>query len=393
MSGRVSDRLRGLPGSATLAVAQRAREMQAEGRHVISFAAGEPDFPTPEHILAAASRAVHDPTNHHYTPNAGLGPLREAIASNTRTYSGIEVDPSQVLVTNGAKQAIFNVFAALLDPGDEVLVPQPYWVTYPASIALAGGVPKPVATGPENGFKISVENLQQALTSRTKALVLVSPHNPTGSVHTLEELKSIARWAKETGVWVISDEIYQRLTYTEAVAPSIADTGQGLEKLVLINGVAKSYAMTGWRVGWLVGPEDVIDAAARHQSHATGNVSNVSQLAAVAALNGPQDQVSMMRESFDRRRRLMHSRVAALPGVICHEPEGAFYVFPDVTRLLGDRYATSEDLAVAILDETAVATVAGESFGAPGFIRFSYALGEDDIDRGLSRIASFIESI
>lgn len=393
MTRRVSQRLADLPGSATLAIAQRAREMVAAGREVISFAAGEPDFPTPEHILAAASRAIHDPANHKYTANNGLPALREAIAENTHRFSGREVDPTQVLVTNGAKQAIYNICAALLDVGDEVLVPAPFWVTYPASITLAGGVAVEVPAGPEVGFKVTVDQLEAARTDRTKALIMVSPNNPTGSVFSAEEIGAIGNWAAAHGIWVISDEIYQRLTYDQPVAPSIAREAPGLDTLILVNGVAKSYSMTGWRLGWIVGPEDIIDAAARLQSHATGNVSNVSQQAAIAALNGPQDEVEEMRLAFDRRRKLMYTGVSALPGVEVHEPAGAFYVFPNMSNLLGDRYKTSDDLAQGILERAEVATVAGESFGAPGFIRFSYALSDTDIEKGLSRIASMFGSL
>lgn len=367
--------------------------MVSDGREVISFAAGEPDFPTPEHILAAASRAIHDPANHKYTANAGLPALREAIADNTLRFSGREVDPSQVLVTNGAKQGIFNVCAALLDPGDEVLVPAPFWVTYPASISLAGGTPVEVTATADADFKVTVEQLEAARTERTKALIMVSPHNPTGSVYTAAEIGAIGRWAASTGVWVVADEIYQRLSYGDTVAPSIATEAPELENLVLINGVAKSYSMTGWRLGWVIGPDDVIGAAARLQSHATGNVSNVSQQAAIAALLGPSDEVDEMRAAFDRRRQLMYSGVTALPGVTCMEPAGAFYVFPDVRGLLGERYPTSDALAAGILEEAEVATVSGESFGAPGFIRFSYALGDSDIERGLNRIASMFATL
>ena len=393
VSERISDRLIRLPGSATLAMSARARELRAAGEDVISFAAGEPDFPTPEHILAAATRAAHDPANHHYTANQGLAPLRQAIAENTSRYSGLPTDPEQVLVTNGAKQAILNVCAALLDPGDEVLVPAPYWVTYPASITLAGGNPIAVPTGAVTDFKVSVEDLERLRTPRTKAMILVSPSNPTGSVYDASELEAMARWAVDTGVWVIADEIYQRLAYGLEVSPSVAAGSPELEHLVLINGVAKSYAMTGWRVGWVVGPLDVIDAASRYQSHATGNVANLSQQAALAALTGPQDAVEEMREAFDRRRKLMYAGVSAIEGFRCHEPKGAFYVFPDVTDCLGESCPTSEALAAAILEEAGVAVVAGESFGAPGFVRFSYALGEDDIVRGIERVTNFIHAL
>lgn len=385
---RVSARLAGLAGSATLAISNRAREMRAEGRDVISFGAGEPDFPTPENIVAAAARAGSDSTNHHYTANAGLPPLRQAIASYTSTYSGVEVADDQVLVTNGAKQAIFQTFAALLDPGDEVLLPAPHWVTYPAGIELAGGVPVSIPTSAEDGFKVTVDDLEAHLSPRSKLVMFVSPSNPTGAVYTADEAKAIGEWAATKGIWVVADEIYQRLVYgDEESAPSIAAT-PGLDNLVLINGVAKSFAMTGWRVGWMIGPPDVVAAAARHQSHATGNVNNVAQMAAVEALTGPQQTVAAMRDAFDKRRQTMVSMLADAPGVECVEPDGAFYVFPGVTGILNDTYPTSEALAEGLLEEAEVAVVPGASFGAPGFIRLSYALADDDLVRGVERIVA-----
>lgn len=393
MTDRVSARLAGLPGSATLAMSARARELRAEGRDIISFAAGEPDFPTPEHILAEASRAIHDPVNHKYSQNAGLPPLREAVAENTRIYSGVEVDPSQVIVTNGAKQAIFDVCAALFDPGDEVLVPAPYWVTYPAAISLTGATPVPVPSLASTGFKVTPDDLDRVRTAATKALILVSPSNPTGSVYSHEELAAIAEWASRHGVWVVSDEIYQRLAYGyPEAAPSIAAAGADLDRLVLVNGVAKSFAMTGWRVGWAIAPPDIVGAAERFQSHATGNVSNVAQRAAIAALTGPQDTVVSMREAFDRRRRLMYELVTAIPGIECHEPEGAFYVFPDVSAHVGGRFASTDEMSMAILEEAGVATVSGEAFGMPGHIRLSYATGEPEIERGMSAMRDLLIS-
>jgi aspartate/methionine/tyrosine aminotransferase len=373
-----------------MAIAARARELQAQGRDVVAFAAGEPDFATPEHITAAAARACHDPANHHYTANEGLIELRRAIADYTNTYSGVRVDASEVVVTNGAKQAVFQTFAALLDPGDEVLIPSPHWVTYPSGVDLAGGRSVPIATTMEEGFKVSVETLERHRTDRTKMLVFVSPSNPTGAVYTPDEARAIGEWARDNGIWVMADEIYQRLDYKNVVSPSIAAETSRFENWVLINGVAKSYAMTGWRVGWMIGPKDVMDAAARHQSHATSNVANVAQHAALAALNGPQDSVTKMREAFDRRRRLMFEMVAALDGVRCLEPLGAFYVFPDISDLLGDRWKTSHDFEAAAIEEAAVALVPGESFGAPGFIRLSYATGDVDIEQGMTRIANLI---
>ncbi len=373
-----------------MAVAARAREMAAEGREVIAFAAGEPDFATPEHITAAASRATHDAANHHYTANAGLAALREAIAGYTLEYSRIEVDPSEVMVTNGAKQAVYETFAALIDPGDEVLLPAPHWVTYPAGVTLSDGIAVPVETGIEQGFKVTVDQLEQKRTKKTRMLVFVSPSNPTGAVYTESEARAIGEWARDNDIWVMADEIYQRLVYADSEAPSIAAVTPRFENWILVNGVAKAYAMTGWRVGWMIGPRDVIDAAGRLQSHATGNVGNVSQHAALAALRGPQDTVEEMRLAFDRRRKMMYSMLHDIDGITCIEPEGAFYVFPDVSALLGDRWASSLHLAADILEEGAVAVVPGESFGAPGFLRLSYATSDAEIEEGIGRIASII---
>lgn len=377
-----------------MAISRRARELQAEGRDVISFGAGEPDFPTPEHIVAAAARAAHDPANHKYSANQGLPVLRSAVAAYTREYSKVEVDPSEVVVTNGAKQAVFQTFAALVDPGDEVLLPAPYWVTYPAGIELAGGTPVNVPSTPDKGFKVTVDDLESARTDRTVALVFVSPSNPTGTVYTADEARAIGEWARDHDVWVIADEIYQRLVYDGSeVAPSIAAVTPRAENWVLINGVAKAYAMTGWRVGWMVGPTDIMEAAARHQSHATSNVANICQQAAVEALRGDQGTVEDMRQAFDRRRKLMYSMVNEIPGVECVEPKGAFYVFPDVSGALTGEVPTSAKLGEVLIEEAGVAVVPGESFGAPGFLRLSYALGELDIERGVSRMGELIASL
>jgi aspartate aminotransferase len=390
--GRVSQRLERLPGSVTLAISARARELKAEGRDVISLAAGEPDFATPEHIVAAATRAAHDPANHHYTSNAGLAPLREAVARNTSAYSKVEVDASEVIVTNGAKQAVYQTFAALIDPGDEVLMPSPHWVTYPVGIELAGGVPVPVPATLESGFKVTVDDLEAARTQRTKLLVFVSPSNPTGAVYTAEEAQALGEWAAANEVWVMADEIYQRLAYASGLAPSIVAVTPRFENWVLVNGVAKSYAMTGWRVGWMIGPRDVVAAAERLQSHATSNVANIAQRAAIAALDGPQETVDEMREAFDRRRKLMFELVSGIRGVECIEPEGAFYVFPNVTEAIQGRYPSSAALAEALIEEAFVAVIPGESFGAPGHIRLSYALGEEEIARGVERIEALLGS-
>jgi aspartate/methionine/tyrosine aminotransferase len=387
---RASDRLSRIPPSATLGISARARELRTAGKDVISFGAGEPDFATPEHVVAAAARACHDPENHKYTASAGLRPLREAIADDVRRYSGVAVDWSEVMVTNGAKQAVFQAFAALLDPGDEVLLPSPHWVTYPAGIDLAGGVTVSVPTRIEDEFKVDVASLERARTDRTRLLVFVSPSNPTGAVYTAEEARAIGEWALANDIWVLADEIYQRLTYFTDVAPSIAAATPRFENWVLINGVAKTYSMTGWRVGWMVGPADIVEAANSHQSHATGNVDNVAQQAALAALQGPQDTVEVMREAFDSRRKLMFSLVSDIPGVDCVEPQGAFYVFPDVSDVLDGRWASTDELATVILEEAGVALVPGESFGAPGHLRLSYATGEAEIERGMERIRALL---
>jgi aspartate/methionine/tyrosine aminotransferase len=391
---RISGRLDRLPGSATLAINTRARQLVAEGRDVISFGAGEPDFRTPENIVEAAVRAARDPSNHHYTPNVGLEPLRAAIVDYTKQFSGVSIDADQVVVTNGAKQAIFQALAALLDPGDEVLLPDPHWVTYPASIDLAGGTTVSVPTTMESGFAVSVEDLDRLLTERTKVLMFVSPSNPTGTTYSAEEARRVGQWARDNDLWVIADEIYQRLVYgKDEVAPSIATDLAGYDKIILINGVAKSYAMTGWRVGWLIAPKDVAAAAARHQSHSTSNVNNVAQMAALEALTGPQDSVESMRLAFDRRRRRMMELLDVAPGVRCARPDGAFYVFPDVTDLTSESHPTSAAIAEALIEQAGIAVVPGESFGAPGHLRLSYALSDDELERGVARMVSLFGSL
>jgi aspartate aminotransferase len=393
---RVSRRVGSIAPSATLAVDARAKALKAAGHNVIGFGAGEPDFPTPEHIVEAAVAACRDPKFHRYTPTSGLPELREALAKKTMRDSGYPVEASQVLVTNGGKQAIYNAFAALLDPGDEVIVPGPYWVTYPEAIALAGGVPVVVATDEATGFKLTIDQLDAAVTERTKVLLFVSPSNPTGAVYTPEQVAEIGRWALGRGLWVLTDEIYEHLTYgahrfvsMPTVVPELAD------RCVVVNGVAKTYAMTGWRVGWVIGPKDVVDAATNLQSHATSNVSNVAQAAALAAVSGGLDDVARFREAFDRRRRRIHGMLNEIPGVSCVEPEGAFYAFPSFVGVLGReirgrRPSSTLELADLLLDEARVAIVPGEAFGAPGYARMSYALGDADLVEGVERIAGLL---
>ena len=389
---RISARIGGIAPSATLAVDATAKALKAAGRDVIGFGAGEPDFPTPEHIVAAAEKACRDPKMHHYTATGGLPELRQAIADKTARDSGFAVEAAQVLVTNGGKQAVYEAFATLLDPGDEVLVPAPYWTTYPEAIQLAGGVAVAVLAGADAGYKLTVDELEAARTTRTKVLLLVSPSNPTGAVYTPQEITAIGRWAAEAGLWVITDEIYEHLVYGDAQFSSIVvQVPELTDRCVVVNGVAKTYAMTGWRVGWLIGPRDVVGAATNLQSHATSNVSNVAQVAALAAVTGDLSAVHEMRTAFDRRRQAMHAGLAAIPGVTCPLPEGAFYCFPDVSgvlgRPIGGRTAhTSAELAALVLDEVGVAVVPGEAFGAPGAFRMSYALGDDDLAEGVRRL-------
>ena len=393
---RLSRRVAAVAESATLAIDAKAKALKAAGEDVIGFGAGEPDFPTPDHVVAAAAAACADPRNHRYSPTAGLPELREAVAAKTARDSGYAVEPAQVLVTNGGKQAVYNAFATLLDPGDEVLVPAPYWTTYPEAIRLAGGLPVEVPTDESTGFRTTVDSLEAARTPRTKVLLFVSPSNPTGAVYPRHEVEAIGAWAAASGLWVVTDEIYEHLVYGSAVHHSMPVVVPELaERCVVLNGVAKTYAMTGWRVGWLVGPLDVVKAATNLQSHATSNVANVSQRAALAAVSGDLAAVAAMREAFDRRRRRALELLAEVDGVACAEPEGAFYVFPSFAGVLGREVAgrtptTSLELAEVILDEARVAIVPGEAFGAPGYARLSYALGDDDLVEGLTRIAKLL---
>ncbi|MEU3763945.1 pyridoxal phosphate-dependent aminotransferase [Amycolatopsis keratiniphila] len=395
-AARVSARIGGITPSATLAVDAKARELKAQGRPVIGFGAGQPDFPTPANVLEAAEAAVRDKVNHGYTAAGGLPELREAIAAKTARDSGFEVDPGRVLVTNGGKQAVYSAFATLLDPGDEVLLPAPYWTTYPESIALAGGVPVQVTADETTGYLVTVEQLEAARTPRTKVLLFVSPSNPTGAVYPREQVEAIGRWAHEHNLWVITDEIYEHLVYDGAEAPSMPVLVPELaDRAIVLNGVAKTYSMTGWRVGWLLGPQDVVKAATAYQSHLCGNVSNVAQRAALAAVSGPLDAVFAMREAFDARRKKALSLLSEIPGVETPVPLGAFYVYPSVKALLGkeirgERPADTVALADLILREAEVAVVPGEAFGTPGYFRISYALDENDLAEGITRMGRLL---
>ena len=397
-STRISARISAIAESATLAVDAKAKALKAAGRPVIGFGAGEPDFPTPDYIVEAAQRACAEPRFHKYTPAAGLPELREAIAAKTARDSGLVISASQVLVTNGGKHAVYEAFATLLDPGDQVLLPTPYWTSYPESIALAGGVPVQVHTDESSGYLVTIDQLEAHLTDRTKLLLFVSPSNPTGAVYPPELVAEIGRWAAERGIWVVTDEIYEHLVYGAArfvsmpvVAPEIAD------RCLVLNGVAKTYAMTGWRVGWMAGPADVIKAAINLQSHATSNVCNIAQAAALTAVSGDLSAVAQMRSAFDRRRQLMTAMLNEVPGVVCPLPDGAFYCYPSVKGVLGKQIAgqrptTSSQLAELLLDEADVAVVPGEAFGTDGYFRLSCALGDADLEEGISRLGKLLSS-
>jgi aspartate/methionine/tyrosine aminotransferase len=393
---RVSARIGGIAESATLAVDAKAKALKAAGRPVIGFGAGEPDFPTPGYVVEAAVEACRDPRNHRYTPAGGLPELKAAIVAKTRRDSGLEVEAANVLVTNGGKQAVYEAFATLLDPGDEVIVPAPYWTTYPEAIRLAGGVPVDVLADETQDYKVTVDQLEAARTDRTKVLLFNSPSNPTGAVYDRAETEAIGRWAVEHGLWVVTDEIYEHLVYDGAEAPSMpVVVPELLDRCVVLNGVAKTYAMTGWRVGWMIGPKDVVKAATNLQSHATSNVSNVAQRAAIAALEGDLAAVEEMKVAFDRRRRTIVAMLNEIDGVVCPEPKGAFYAYPSVKGLLGREIdgatpQTSAELAEVLLDKVEVAAVPGEAFGSPGYLRFSYALGDDDLAEGIGRLQKLL---
>lgn len=395
---RVSVRLGALQESATLAVDAKAKALKAAGKPVIGFAAGEPDFPTPAPIVAAALEAVKDPKNHKYTPAVGLPEFRKTIAEKTLRDSGVEVDPANIIVTNGGKQAVFQAFAALVSDGDDVLLPAPYWTTYPEVIRLCGGRPIEVFAGAEQDYKVTVAQLEAAYTEKTKLLLLCSPSNPTGAVYSAAELKEIGQWALEKGLWIISDEIYEHLVYDGEVAYILREVPELANQTIIVNGVAKTYAMTGWRVGWMYGPADVIKKAANFQSHLTSNVSNISQRAALAALAGDQGVVAEMKAAFDRRRQKMVQMLREIDGFAVPEPNGAFYVFPNVEKLLGKEIRgrvanTTSELAVLILEEAEVAVVPGEAFGAPGYLRFSYSLADDALEEGLTRLQQLFSEV
>ena len=394
---RISARIAAIAESATLAVDAKAKALKAAGRPVIGFGAGEPDFPTPDYIVEAAAAATKVVANHRYSPTPGLPDLRDAIVAKTKRDSNYEITADQVLVTNGGKQAVYQAFATIVEDGDEVLLPSPYWTTYPECIKLAGGKVVEVFADETQNYLVTVEQLEAARTPKTKALLFGSPSNPTGSVYSVAQVKAIGEWALKNNIWIIADEIYEHLLYDGATAPSMPVVVPGLaDTTIIINGVAKTYAMTGWRVGWMIGPKDVIKAATNLQSHLTSNVSNVSQRAAIAAVTGDLAAVHKMGEAFNRRRKLIVSLLNEIPGFSCPTPTGAFYVYPSVKGVLGKTIrgktpTTSAELATLILEEVEVAAVPGEAFGPSGYLRFSYALSDEDIVEGIGRIKKLVE--
>jgi aspartate/methionine/tyrosine aminotransferase len=396
MSSRISSRIAAIAESATLAVDAKAKALKVQGRPVIGFGAGEPDFPTPDYIVEAAAAATRVAANHRYTPTPGLPELREAIVAKTKRDSHYEITADQVLVTNGGKQSVYQAFATIIDEGDEVLLPSPFWTTYPECIKLAGGITVEVFADETQNYLVTVEQLEAARTNKTKAILFCSPSNPTGSVYSPEQVKAIGEWALKNNIWVIADEIYEHLLYDGATAPSMPVVVPGLaDTCIIINGVAKTYAMTGWRVGWMIGPKDVIKAATNLQSHLTSNVSNVSQRAAIAAISGDLDAVRVMGEAFDRRRKLIVDLLNEVPGFVCPTPTGAFYVYPSVKGVFGKSIrgkvpTTSAELATILLEEVEVAAVPGEAFGPSGYLRFSYATSDADIVEGIGRIKKLL---
>lgn len=383
---RLSKKIAQVKPSATLAVSSKAMELRAQGREIVSLSVGEPDFATPQHICDAAKKAVDDGMT-RYTQVPGIPALREAVAEYFNSYYGTSAGADSAIVTNGGKQALYNLLQCLLDPGDEVLIPGPYWVSYPAMVELADGVPVVVGAPASQGFKLTPEDLDRAATPRTRALILNSPSNPTGVAYTEAELTAIAQWAVSRGVFVISDEIYDRLVYAPAEPVSLAPFWeQHPESVAVVNGLSKSFAMTGWRVGFTLAHPDLVKAMSKVQSQSTSNVCSIAQHAALAALTGPREMLGDMCDAFARRRDKAMDVVASWPGVVCPRPDGAFYIFPDVSALYCDRFKNSTELCTLLLEEAGVAAVPGAAFGDDACVRFSYALDDDTVVDALTRV-------
>ena len=383
--------------SGTMAISNKARILREQGKPVIGFGAGEPDFPTPEYVVKDVQVAAEDTSNHKYSPVAGLTILKDEIVRTSQLYSGINVQQENILVSNGGKHAILTTFMSILNPGDEVLIPSPYWTTYPEAVKISGGNPIIVDTEFDDDFKVNTDQLDALKTSKTKILVWVSPSNPTGVVYTKEEAEQIYNWAFENNVWILSDELYEHLVYEGMTSPSPAQYDTELNNTIIINGVAKAYSMTGWRVGWIIANTDVIDMAKKIQSHATSNVSNISQIAAYSALKNGLNETKVMKESFNRRRLYAIEEFSNIENVNLIKSTGAFYLFPDVSYYSGNGVINgvhnSIDFCNWLLDEYFIAFVPGEVFGKNGFLRCSYALSDDDLHEGLSRFSKAIKEI
>ena len=381
--------------SGTMAISNKSRELKSQGKPVIGFGAGEPDFPSPDYVVDAAIKAAADPKNHKYSPAAGLESLRQIIAKTTKDYSGFEINSDNVIVSNGGKQSILTAFLSILDPGDEVIIPAPYWTTYPEAVKIAGGTPVFIETEKSNNFKVTVEQLEKSKSKNTKMLVWCSPSNPTGVVYSKEEAEEIYEWIFKNDLWILSDELYEHLVYEGETSPSPAIYDPELKNTIIVNGVSKSYSMTGWRVGWLIGNKSVIGLGKKIQSQATSNVSNVSQLAAEAALLNGLEVTNEMKIAFNRRRLFATEKIKSIPNLNVVDSTGAFYLFVDVSHYCSGKNGlnTSEEFCDWLLENYFIAFVPGEVFGTPGFMRLSYALSDEDLDNGLSRLSEAIDNL
>ena len=381
--------------SGTMAISNKSRELKSQGKPVIGFGAGEPDFPSPDYVVDAAIKAAADPKNHKYSPAAGLESLREVIAKTTKDYSGFEINADNIIVSNGGKQSILTAFLSTLDTGDEVIIPAPYWTTYPEAVKIAGGTPVFIETEKSNNFKVTVDQLEKSKNKNTKMLVWCSPSNPTGVVYTKEESEEIYDWIFKNDLWILSDELYEHLVYEGETSPSPAIYDPELKNTIIVNGVSKSYSMTGWRVGWLIGNKDVIGLGKKIQSQATSNVSNVSQLAAESALLNGLEVTNEMKTAFNRRRLFATEKIKSIPNLSVVESTGAFYLFVDVSHYCSGENGlnTSEEFCEWLLEKYYIAFVPGEVFGTPGFMRLSYALSDEDLDNGLSRLSEAIDNL
>ena len=381
--------------SGTMAISNKSRELKSQGKPVIGFGAGEPDFPSPDYVVDAAIKAAADPKNHKCSPAAGLESLRQIIAKTTKDYSGFEINSDNVIVSNGGKQSILTAFLSILDPGDEVIIPAPYWTTYPEAVKIAGGTPVFIETEKSNNFKVTVEQLEKSKSKNTKMLVWCSPSNPTGVVYSKEEAEEIYEWIFKNDLWILSDELYEHLVYEGETSPSPAIYDPELKNTIIVNGVSKSYSMTGWRVGWLIGNKSVIGLGKKIQSQATSNVSNVSQLAAEAALLNGLEVTNEMKIAFNRRRLFATEKINSIPNLNVVDSTGAFYLFVDVSHYCSGKNGlnTSEEFCDWLLENYFIAFVPGEVFGTPGFMRLSYALSDEDLDSGLSRLSEAIDNL